>query len=333
MPKESERDLRASLQLDSPQGETRARTLLRLAALAFRRGDLKASVSLVDAAEDAYDHNAAYARGLRASVAESRGQIAYLGGHYARAAELFAQAATEYQGVRGDFREDLGRALMSEAGAMVQLKRFAQADALFARSVSLYLARFGMANVLTATAIQNRALNDFERGDFSRAESRVQQALAVYARVLEPNHPRRAAALVLLGRIRTGRNDSAGALAAFDMARSVYAALYGSRNAAVGDVDFYAAEAASRGGDSVGALRLLDQTKSIYDASYGPDDPDQVELLMARARILARGGMHAESARSCSAGLALQFRLDPQDPALPAARQSCLALAQVQAAS
>jgi hypothetical protein len=119
------------------------------------------------------------------------------------------------------------------------------------------------------------------------------------------------------------RGDSAGALQAFDEARTIFSNLYGSRNAAVGDVDFYAAEAAARGKDVEGALRLLDQTKGIYDASYGPNDPDQVELLMSRARVLAGAGRFDDSALACASAVTLQAKLDPHDPSLAANRLTC----------
>ena len=326
LPKESERDLRAALARQPARSEGRGRTLLRLATLAFQRGDAKASAALVNAAERSYDHSAAYAPILDARVAELRAMIDYLAGRYAASADLFGQAATQYEAMAGDNREEIARALMNQAQALVQIKRFDQVDALLDRSVFLYRSKFGLNHVLTATAIQNQALNDFERGRYPQAEQRINKAVGVFDKVLEGDHPKLAAAFVLLGRIQTARGDWAGAIAAFDKARHIYQNLYGPRNAAVGDVDFYAAQAAAGVGDMDSALRLLAQTKAIYDASYGPEDPDQVELLMARARILAKAGRARDSWRDCAAGLALQAKLNPHDPTLGAVRRACMAM-------
>ena len=327
LPKESERDLRASLQLEPANGEERARTLLRLAALAFTRGDTRASNGLVDQAERSYNHRASYAPELDALVVQTRGMTAYFKGDYAEAARLLGEAAKDYEGLSGDYRQEIGRALMSQAQALVQLKRFNQAAPLLGRAVTIYVAKFGLQNVLTAGAIQNQALNDFERGDYGHAEKRVAQAVAVFHNVLDDNHPKLAAAYVLLGRIRTARGDAQGALDSFAKARSIFSALYGIHNAAVGDVDFYAAEAASRGKDTPAALRLLDEAKRIYDVSYGPNDPDQVELLMARARVLSGAGRARDSAESCTAAVLLQTRLDPKDPAIQSNQQNCTSFA------
>lgn len=325
--KESERDLRASLKLEPANSEGRARTLSRLAMLACSRGDAKAANALIDQAEHSYDRRASYAAAVDALVAQTRGMIAYFGGRYAQAGLLFGQAAEDYQKLDGDHAEEIGLALMSQARALVELKRFDAADPLLAKAVSIYFTKFGLDNVLTASAIQNRALNDYERGNYVLAAKRVDRVIAVFHEVLGDNHPKLAAAYVLLGRIGTARGDASAALQAFDKARTIYAGLYGAHNAAVGDVDFYAAEAASRGGDLDGALRLLDQTKRIYDASYGAEDPDQVELLMRRARVLASGSRIRDSGQACIAALRLQAKLNPNDPELRPNRQACISFA------
>lgn len=327
LPKESERDLRASLQLEPANGEERARTLLRLATLAFTRGDARESNGLVEQAERSYNHRASYAPELNALVVQTRGMTAYFKGDYADAARLLGEAAQDYEGLSGDYRQEIGRALMSQAQALVQLKRFNQAAPLLGRAVTIYVAKFGLQNVLTAGAIQNQALNDFERGDYGHAEKRVAQAVGVFHNVLDDNHPKLAAAYVLLGRIRTARGDAQGALDSFAKARSIFSAIYGIHNAAVGDVDFYAAEAASRSKDTPAALRMLDEAKRIYDVSYGPDDPDQVELLMARAKVLSSAGRARDSAESCAAAVLLQTRLDPKDPAIRSNQQNCTSFA------
>lgn len=326
LPRESGRDLRASLRLTTAPGEQRTRILLKLAALAAKRGAPKISDAYVSAAEKAYDRSGPDATKLGAAIAQSRGMIAYLGGDYERSATLFANAVAGHRAAPGDNREEIGRALMSEGQALLQLNAFGRADQLFGEAAALYLARFGADNVLTAAAIQNQALNDFESGRYARAETRIERALSVYAKVLEADHPTVAAANLLLGRIRIGGKDYAGALQAFDNARAVYSKLYGSNNPTVGDVDFYAAEAASAGGDSGTALAMLGRTKAIYDTAYGPDDPDQVELLLARARVLAQSGRATEADRDCRSALALQARIASHKGSSGLGNHSCIAM-------
>ncbi|HMI19405.1 MAG TPA: tetratricopeptide repeat protein [Sphingomonas sp.] len=326
LPKESERDLRASLALEPAKSEGRARTLIRLAILAYRRGDAKSSAGFIDAAQQSYDENAAYAPALDAWILERRGMVSMLSGHYLTAAEQLDQAATSYSKLSGDYRQELGRAWLTQGRALVLAKKFAPANVLFAKGAELYTAKFGANHVLTANAIQNQASGYFEAGRFPEAERSAARAIGIYQRVLEGDHPTIAASQLLLGRIRTSQGDFAEAIVSFDKARGIYERIYGPRNVAVGDVDFYAAEAEAKRKDTDAALRLLAQTKAIYDASYGPDDPDQVELLIARAKVLRGAGRLDEARRDCTAGLALQTKLDPHDPELGATRQACAAM-------
>ena len=323
LPKESERDLRTALALEPERSELRARILLRLAIVAYQRKDLQASRELVDAAANAYDPSASYAPEIAAFVAERRGMVDMLAGNYTATIAGLGRAGAAYQALPGDHRRELGRVWISQALALQHLERYRQADVLLARAAATYAAKFGADNVLTATAIHNQALGDFKGKRYADAERRIGRALAVYVRVLDADHPTRAAALVLLGRIRAAQGNLRAALAAFDAARGIDVRLYGPLNASVGSVDYFAAEAVAASGDADAALRLLARTKLAYDASYGPDHVDQAELLLAKARVLAGAGRGAEAARDCAAALALKTKLDRDDPNIPENRRAC----------
>ena len=316
LPNEAATDLRAALARTPEKGEERAHILLKLATVAYKRGDLPATRQAIEAAARAYPKRAPYAADLDAEIIEQRGMAEVLAGRYAESARLLGEAAAGYAALGGDHREALGRVWMSQGQSLVRLKRFDEAVALFARAEANYRAMFGRNHVMTANAFQNQALADFERGDSARAAQRIGQAVAVYDKVLEGDHPTVGAALILMGRIRTADGDHKGALAALDRARGIYARLYGPRNAAVGDADFYAAEAEAKGGATEAALTRLVRTKSIYDQNYGLEDPDQVELLMVRSRILAAAGRKVEARHDCDAGVAMQRKLNPADPTL-----------------
>jgi tetratricopeptide (TPR) repeat protein len=326
LPKDSERDLRAALAQQAQPGEGRAKTLIDLAWVAYERGDAKAAQGFVDAASRAYDPHAAYAPALGAQIAELGGKLEFLRGRYAKAAETLRRAAARYQGLPGDHRFELGRAWIGEGLALVRVKDYAGADAAFAGAERIYMTEYGPNHVRTGNAIQDRALAAFEAGRLPEAEQRMTRAIAVYDRVLDPDHPTIAASLLLLGRIRTARGDAAGAVTALSRARGIYERLYGPRNPAVGDADFYLAEAETARGDTDAALRRLAETKTIYDASYGPDDPDQVELLMARMKVYRAAGRTGEARADCAAAVSLQVRIDPRDPGLAALRVTCAAL-------
>jgi hypothetical protein len=106
----------------------------------------------------------------------------------------------------------------------------------------------------------------------------------------------------------------------------MYAALFGPGNAAVGDAEFYLAEAESRRERMAVALAHVAAAGRIYDAEYGPDDPDQAELLLLKARVLARGGRAADALVSCRAAIALDRRIKAAPAVLAEAERQCEAL-------
>lgn len=326
LPQAAERDYRAALARLPQRGEQRAMTELQLARLAYNRGDAAGSRQSIAAAVAAVERGSRYEQAVDAGLAEARGRANVLSGDYAKSADDFADAARRRAALVGDQREALGFAWMNQAISLVSLHRYAEADRLFSRSAAVFASKFGIDHVLTAKAIQNQAFADFESGRSARAERRMVQVLRIYDHVLEPDHPSVAAALILTGRIRTANKDYDNAIAAFDRAVAVYGRLYGKSSPAVGDAQFYAAEAEAGRGRTDTALRRIAATKLIYDEAYGPKDPDQVELLLLRARVLVSGKRTAPAADACRAAIALQRRIDPNQAALRPVETECDAL-------
>lgn len=304
--KESERDLTDALRLEPGQGEPRALTLLRLAALAKNRGDVAALNRLVDQAEAAAQRDPEAQASIAAMAAEQRGASAFLEANYSAAAVRFAKAAELYAALPGDHRTQTAEALMNQAYALVQAQDFATVPDLYARASAITLGKYGNRHVKAAKAIHNQAFGSLSIGDPTAAAEKMELALSIYRRVLDPDHPNLAAAEILMGRIYSSRGRHDLARASLARARAIFSALYGAGNPAVADVDFYAAEAEAAAGHSHAALRLTDQVKQVYDAHYGPSDPDQAELLLLRARILQGTGDVNGAAVECQRALRLQ---------------------------
>jgi tetratricopeptide (TPR) repeat protein len=321
LPKEAQRDLQTALKRQTADPNDRARILLALSWVAFKRGDAAETASLIAQASKLIDNSAGDGPELIAETTEKRGMAAILAGDYQGSANLLGQAAMLYERLPGDQRAALGRVWTNQANSLLRIKRFEEAERLFRRAETTITSLFGINHVRTAAAIQNAAVADFERGDVTGAAARVGRSIAIYERVLDSDHPTIGAALILMGRIRTAQKDYPDALAAFDRARALYARLYGSDNPAVADVDFYAADAEAGRGATDAALARLAKTKAIYDKSYGAEDPDQLELLLTRSRIQARAGRMAGARTDCAAASALHKRLNA--PTAPFEDESC----------
>jgi len=325
--KEAERDLQAALKLTPANGGARAALLLKLASVALKRQDLPRARALVAATKQAFDPGDPQAAELNARLASVQGVTAYYASDYSSAATRFHQAVADYTGLRGDHSRELGGALINEGNALVRIKHFSEADSVFERAEQTFRKTLGPDHVLTATAMQNRALGAFEAGRFAQAEALLAYALSGYRRVLDPDHPTTGDALLLAGRIHHARGDFTNASVAFDQAIQMFTRLYGPRNAGVGDAAFYAAEARSDGGRPDEALADIRIAQSAYDSAFGPIDPEQVELANMKAQVLRAAGRIEDARRACDHGLAVQGKLNARDPALPAARARCTALA------
>jgi len=321
--KEADRDARATLRLEPAKSEGRATAYVRLAKLAIRRGASDEAAGFLAQAEKSYDPTAVYAPKLDAQIAEQNGMVMLRDGKYASAADKLGKAVTLFEQLTNDDRENLATVLMNQGRALVYTKNYAAAEAVLARAQALFAAQYGINHVRTANAIQNSAWARFEAGQFAEADPMAAQAVRVYSRVLEGDHPTLAAMYILQGRIKTSKGDPAGALLSFDKAREMYARLYGADNVNLGDVDFFAGEAEAKRGDIDAALRRFAHTKVIYDAAYGPVDPDQVELLMARARAFAGAKRMVDALHNCESAIALQIKLDSHDVNLAKLRQQC----------
>lgn len=304
--KESERDLSGALRFEPEEGESRALTLLRLAALAKNRGDVEELDRLIGRAEAAAKGDADGNTVIAAMVSEQRGASSFLRAHYSQAADRFAKAAELYSSLEGDHRTETAEALMNQAYALVQAKDFKRVAGLYARASAITLGKYGNRHVKAAKAIHNEAFGSLSIGNPAAAAEKMEQALAIYRRVLEPGHPNLAAAEILMGRIYSHQLRHDLALASLSRARAIFSSLYGADNPAVADVDFYAAEAEAAAGRSQTALRLTDRVKRIYDAHYGPADPDQAELLLLRARIWQGSGDVRRARMECRRALDLQ---------------------------
>jgi hypothetical protein len=320
---QSSRDLQLALSRLPPVGAERARVLLKLARLAYERGDAAATMRSIEAAQASYGPRDPDAKRLDAEVANWRGRTAVLTGAYARSAALLGEAARQYAALDGDNRAEIALIQLNQATSLLRLHRLPEADRIYAAATRNYVSKFGLNHILTANAIRNRALSDFEGGRIHAAEQQIEAALRIYRRVLEPDHPTFRDALVMQGRILTRAGKLDHALAALGRARALTARLYGPAHSSVGDVDFYTAEAEAAAGQPNAALARVDRVKVIYDASYGPNDPDQAELFALRARILAGAGRPEAAARQCDLAIALRVRLAPEDAA-SRSRRDCL---------
>ena len=321
--KEGVADLARALTRLPATSPERAQVLLKLASAAIFANDTARAARLIAAASAVHAAGGPENADLAAEIVQKRGLLAHAKGDYAGAVRLLDTANQAVRALPGDRREWRAGVHFDAARSRMKLRDLAGASRDFAAAEQLFLDRFGPNHRLTATAIQNQAYAAFEAGDLDKAQQRIAAANRVYAKVLEGDHPTLAAARILEGRIRAAAGDGNGAVKALALAQGSYARLYGPANAAVGDAAFYQAEAESIRRNLSGALVQLATAKRIYDREYGPDDPDQAELLLLKARVLARDGQGAGAEAACQAAIALLRRIKAVPAVLVQAQSQC----------
>jgi tetratricopeptide (TPR) repeat protein len=147
------------------------------------------------------------------------------------------------------------------------------------------------------------ALNDFSAGRLSAATAEIDNALTIERRVLEPDNTIIAGSLQLRGRILQGEHRLAEAEADLEQSIAIYRKRFGKPHFMIGITEVYLALVQSDRGEFKAALANMDDAQHNYDVSYGKIHPNDGDLLVNRATVLAKAGRPAEARRDCAAGL------------------------------
>lgn len=178
----------------------------------------------------------------------------------------------------------------------------------------IYLNEFGANHLKVAITDQNIAYVDFNGGDYRAALESMPRVVAEYERLLEENHPLRATANLLLGRLyhATGAEDDA--IAALTRSLGVFEKAYGRDHNQVAIVSIYRALAFAKSGRIDAALSDLRRAEAIYKKDFPAGDPNFGDLAAHEGFVLAMAGRAPEAAAACRRGVALMAEsLPPED--------------------
>jgi tetratricopeptide (TPR) repeat protein len=148
----------------------------------------------------------------------------------------------------------------------------------------------------------------------------------VLQRVLDPDNPILADALLMQGVIYDDEKKASDARVSLQQALNAYKRSYGGPHFKIGIAEVYLAQVESELGDTPRALRDLDDAKRNYDASYGHLHANHGDLLVYRAMALKRANRPAEARRDCAAGLDIIKQVGDGDGLYKADAEICRAL-------
>jgi tetratricopeptide (TPR) repeat protein len=181
--------------------------------------------------------------------------------------------------------------------------RYTEAEASLQESLVVLQRALGPRHVSTAQGWYALAANSMTAGRAEAAEAQIGKAIEIYHRVLTADDGAlladalsiRGQALQAQGRRAAAERDLRESVA---LMRRAKAPAY-----MIGINEVYLALAQSEGGDAEAALATLADARRNYDLGYGRTHPNHGDLLVERAKVLARAGRLTEARHDCAGGI------------------------------
>lgn len=287
-----------------------ADALVRLRAFDKAAQEIEAATAAIDAARPA--PKPAMLSLYRMEVERIRATMAYFKRDFANAVSTYVSAIAlceETAACEADARASLSNNLSiayNESGRVAE----ARAEMLVARKI--IAEKYGEDHLETAIADHNVAYSDFRASNFQPALDAMPRVIAIYERVLEENHPLRATANLLLGRLYHATGEEEAAVTALSRARAAYESAYGADHEEVAWTSMYRALAVAKTGRREEAFQDLARAEAIYRKKYPADDPNFGDIAAHQGFVLASLGDAVAAAAACKRGV------DQMAAALPA---------------
>jgi tetratricopeptide (TPR) repeat protein len=284
-------------------GPDGARALVPLAGAYSQLGKLDNALQTIGLAERTLDAGRHADPVLTADIAAMKGSILYSKGDLDGGLASIDRALGLYRDARAVPPAKPAWALHERGLILSDQGNYADADAALGQSMGLYRRAYGDRHLATAAAWYALALNDQAAGRFDRAEPRIEKALAIQRVVLDPDNPILADSYSMQGTILQGEHKLSAAASALKQAVAIYRKAFRHPHFQIGIALVYLAQVESDQGDTARALADLDEAKRNYDASYGKVSANHGDLLVYRAKVLAKAGRRTEALAACASGM------------------------------
>lgn len=325
-------EAQSALESSSPTirkaGPDGAEAELTLATTYFKQGELAKGTQAVRQAEAMLGPDLKQHTLLRGEAAVIEGQIQSSASNVKAGVAAFDRALAFYRVTDNVPPKLLGMALNNRGLLLSDDGQFDAAEKSLTEALNIDRRTLGDHHLLTGQAWYALANNSASADHFAVAETQIANALAIERGVLDPDNPTIAVTLTTQGQILDGVGKSPEAERALRDAVAIYRKAYGKPHFLIGIAEVYLALVQSKRGDTAGALATLDDAKHNYDVSYGRLHPNHGDLLVNRAKILARAGRMKEAKADCAAGVAiLQKTLGPDASFTKSSAEVCTVLA------
>ncbi|MBJ7412895.1 MAG: tetratricopeptide repeat protein [Phenylobacterium sp.] len=286
-------------------GPDGAEAMLVLATTYEKQGLLEKGLGAVRHAEALLGPDPKANASLRAQAALTEGRILTSASKVKEGVAAFDRALAYYRAADDASEGALATVLNNRGLLLSDDGQFAAAEASLKESLDLFSKELGPNHLYTGKAWFALAQNAFNAGDLPTARAHIANALRIERGVLDADNPILADTLSMQGQIYQGLGQMAEAERSLREAVSIYREAFDGPHYLIGIAEVYLALIESQRGATAQALATLDDAKRNYDASYGKLHPNHGDLLVNRAKVLARAGRIEQARADCAAGMTI----------------------------
>jgi len=240
---------------------------------------------------------------LRGAAALTRGRILVNASRVKEGVAAFDRAMYYFRRADDAPPGSVARVLNNRGLLLSDDGQYSAAEASLQESLTLFQKELGPEHLQSGKGWFALAQNSFNAGDLRKAQRQIAEALRIERKVLDPSNPILADTLSMQGQIQQGLGQLTEAERSLREAVAIYREAFDGPHFLIGIAEVYLALIESQRGQPDAALATLADAKKNYDASYGKTHPNHGDLLVNRAKILARAGRLAEARSDCAAGM------------------------------
>jgi len=295
----------SSMPAINKSGASGAEAMLVLATTHAKQGSLEKALETVRRAEALLGSDLKENANLRALAALTEGRILTSASDVKSGVAAFDRALTYYRAADDVPPGALAMALNNRGLLLSDDGQYDAAEASLRDSLELFRQELGENHLSTGKAWFALAQNAFNAGDLPRARQRIAYALQIERAVLDPDNPILADTLSMQGQILQGLGQLVEGERALREAVSIYREAFDGPHYLIGIAEVYLALIESERGKTAAALATLADARRNYDASYGKTHPNHGDLLVNRAKVLAKARRMTEARTDCAAGMSI----------------------------
>lgn len=279
--------------------------MLVLAHTYASRGSLEKALGAVRHAESLLGKDPSENASLRAKAALTEGRILTSAAKMKEAVAAFDRALAYYRAATDAPEGALATTLNNRGLVLSDDGQFKAAETSLSESLTMFQEELGADHLSTGKAWFALAQNSFNAGDLPKARTQIANALRIERRVLDADNPILGDTLSMQGQIYQGLGQLSEAERSLREAIVIYRKAFDGPHYLIGIAEVYLGLIESQRGATAAALATLDDAKRNYDASYGKTHANHGDLLVNRAKVLARAGRMGEARSDCAAGLTI----------------------------